>query len=144
MPTKSIDKQWVDVLADVPIFQGLSRRHLSRIAGMATLQEVAPHTQIVRAGEPGDAFYVIIDGHAEARQPGHKGVEMGSGDFFGEMALLDGGPRSAIVEAKTQLLALRIGRAPFQTMLEKEGSVAAQMLRTMAERLRSANARVSD
>jgi len=48
------------------------------------------------------------------------------------------------VEAKTQLLALRIGRAPFQTMLEKEGSVAAQMLRTMAERLRAANARVSD
>jgi CRP-like cAMP-binding protein len=118
MPTKSIDKEWVDVLADVPIFQGLSRRHLSRIAGMATLQEVAPHTQIVRAGEPGDAFYVIIDGQAEARQPGQMGVERGSGDFFGEMALLDGGPRSAIVEAKTQLLALRIGRAPFQTMLE--------------------------
>src|SRR4029078_9471947 len=81
MPTKSIDKEWVDVLADVHISQGLSRRHLSRIAGMATLQEVAPHTQIVRAGEPGDALYVLIDGQAEARQPGHKGVEMGSRRF---------------------------------------------------------------
>jgi CRP-like cAMP-binding protein len=144
MSTKTIDKEWVDVLADVPIFQGLSRRHVSRIAGMATLHEVAAHTEIVRAGEPGDTFYVIIDGRAEARQPGHAGVELGSGDFFGEMALLDGGPRSAIVEANTPMLVLRISREPFQAMLEKEGKVATQMLRTLAARLREANARHSD
>jgi CRP-like cAMP-binding protein len=136
-------KSWADVLATVPLFDGISARHLRKIAGVATAKRFAPYTAMVKQGTPGDAFYVILDGSATVRRPGKRNVTIGQGDFFGELALLDSSPRSATVEATDEVLAMRLGRAAFQKTLEKEPKVALAMLRTLATRLRSAQAEVT-
>src|SRR5215472_16172726 len=83
-------KDWVPVLAGVPLFEGLSRRHLRRIASLARAKRFAAGTRIVRAGDPGNSFYVIIDGSVRVIPPTGKSVIRGAGECFGEMALLDG------------------------------------------------------
>lgn len=136
-------KSWADVLATVPLFEGVSQRHLRRIAGVATAKRFAPYTAMVKEGTPGDAFYVILDGSATVRRRGKRNVILRQGDFFGELALLDSSPRSATVEANEDVLAMRLGRAAFQKTLEKEPKVALAMLRTLATRLRASGGEVS-
>jgi CRP-like cAMP-binding protein len=131
-------KAWAEVLGTVPLFAGLSQRHLRRVAGLATMKRYAPYTAIVRVDDPGDAFYVILDGAAAVRRPGKRSVKLRRGDFFGELALLDAAPRAATVEAETEVLTMRLGRAAFQKVLDTEPKVAATMLRTMAGRMREA------
>lgn len=138
------NKAWADVLGAVPLFEGLSHRHLRRIAGHATVKRYAPFTAIVRVDDAGDAFYVILDGTANVRRPGKRNIKLRPSDFFGEMALLDRAPRSATVEAETEVLAMRLGRTAFQKVLDDEPKVAAAMLRTMARRLREAQPAVTD
>jgi CRP-like cAMP-binding protein len=131
-------KQWVDVLADVPLFSGLSKRHLRKVAGLGMQRRVAPGTAIVRAGERGDAFFVILDGTATVRRPGKRTVKLSPGDFFGELALLDDAPRSATVEADGDMLVMWVSRPAFQKLLKQEPKVAVEMLHTLAQRLRTA------
>jgi len=129
-------KAWADVLSTVPLFTGLSQRHLRRVAGQATMKRYAPYTAIVRVDDPGDAFYVILDGSAAVRKPGKRSVKLRRGDFFGELALLDAAPRTATVEAESEVLTMRLGRTAFQKVLDSEPKVALAMLRTLAARMR--------
>lgn len=130
---------WANVLGTVPLFNGISKRHLRRVADKATLKRYPPLTTIVKTGDAGDAFYVILEGTASVRRPGKRNIKLKVGDFFGEMALLDASPRTATVEAETNVVTLRLGRAAFQKVLESEPKVAIAMLKTMAARLREAS-----
>jgi CRP-like cAMP-binding protein len=130
---------WADVLGTVPLFAGLSQRHLRRIADKATMKRFAPLTSIVRAGDAGDAFFVILDGTAAVRRPGKRNVKLKAGDLFGELALLDASPRTATVEAEGEVLTMRLGRAAFQKVLEGEPKVAVAMLKTLAARMRESS-----
>jgi monovalent cation:H+ antiporter, CPA1 family len=134
------DADWTDVLAEVPLFAGLSARHLRSLTKLAKIQRLAPFTQIVRKGERADTFFLILDGNAVVRPPGKRVVKLGPGDFFGELALLDDEPRSATVEAQDEILVARIGRGAFVRLLDKEPKVALVLLRTLAARLRSSEA----
>jgi len=127
---------WTDVLASVPLFAGLSKRHVRRIAHLAKVQRFADFTIIVREGERGDSFYLMLGGTAVVHAAGKRNVTLGVGDFFGELALLDDAPRSASVEAKDEVLVARIGRSAFLKMLEEEPKVALVLLKTLAGRLR--------
>jgi CRP-like cAMP-binding protein len=131
-------KAWAGVLATVPMFQGLSPRHLRKVAEQATIKRFAPSASIVRTGDAGDAFYVILDGVASVRRPGRRTIKLRPGDFFGELALLDAAPRVATVEAESEVLTIRLGRTAFQRVLEREPKVAVAMLRTLAARMRAA------
>ncbi len=77
------------------------------------MKRYAPLTPIVRAGDSGDAFFIILDGTASVRRKGKQTVKLGPGDFFGELALLDAAPRNATVECDNHVLAMRLGRAAF-------------------------------
>ncbi|MDX6234867.1 MAG: family transcriptional regulator, cyclic receptor protein [Nocardioidaceae bacterium] len=134
------DTDWTDVLAEVPLFSNLSARHVRNLAKLAKIQRLAAFTQIVRQGESGDAFFLILDGTAVVRPPGKRVVKLGPGDFFGELALLDDSPRSATVEAQEDILLARIGRRDFTRMLDKEPKVAVALLRTLTARLRASEA----
>jgi len=129
--------QWASVLGDVPLFEGLSQRHLRKISKIGTQKRVAPHTAVVRVGEKGDAFFVILDGNASVRRRGRRTVSLGPGDFFGELALLDDSPRAATVEAETEMLLMRLSRSSFQKLLKSEPQIPLRMLQALARIVRS-------
>jgi len=122
----------VQELQQVPLFEGLSKRHLGRIASAGTVRRVAPHTRLTRRGEPGDSFYVLLEGSAEVRRPGTRSVALKRGDSFGELALLDDAPRTATVEATGEAVVLKLSRPAFQKMLRQEPTVSIALLRNVA------------
>jgi CRP-like cAMP-binding protein len=137
MPSDVMGRGWADVLAEIPLFSGLSKRHLNKIAGLAKTRRYARFTAVVREGERGDSFYVILDGEVLVKPAGRRGVRLKAGDWFGEMALLDGAPRTATVEAQTEVLVMVLGRKAFQKAVEADPKIAMVLLRTLAARLRS-------
>jgi CRP-like cAMP-binding protein len=138
--TASSRKPGIRLLARVPLFEGLSQAHLRQIAGLAEEITYSPGRMIVRAGTPGQAFYVIVEGEAKVLRgtiASAKGTwNLGPGGFFGEYALLDGGPRTASVVAETALTTIRIERAAFREMLRQEPDIALKLLEGMAKRAR--------
>jgi CRP-like cAMP-binding protein len=127
-----------DVLRGVPLFDGVSDRHLRRIAALGTLDEWQAGSTVVRKGEPGNACYIVLSGRAAVVMArGRKGVPLEPGAVFGELALLDDAPRSASVLAETDVELFRLGRAPFAKLLRAEPAVCLALLRTLAARLRA-------
>ena len=139
-PKPGTKKPGVRLLSKVPLFTGLTQAHLRSVASLAEEVHYSPGRMIVRTGTPGVAFYVIVDGSAKVLRgtiASAKGTwELGPGDFFGEMALLDGGPRTASVVAETPLTTIRIERAQFRKMLKEEPDIALKLLESMATRMR--------
>jgi CRP/FNR family transcriptional regulator, cyclic AMP receptor protein len=128
---------WTNVLADVPLFAGLNRRHLRKVAGLGKIRRFHEGATIMRAGEPGDAMYVILDGKVSVRPPGKRNVAVGIGGFVGELSLLDDGPRSATVVASEPSVTLCITRASFCKLMRTEPSMALAVSEELARRLRS-------
>jgi CRP/FNR family transcriptional regulator, cyclic AMP receptor protein len=130
-------KDVVERLRNVPIFAGCSKKELEAIAN--AVREVTHKAGAVVAaeGEPGAGLFIIDQGEADVTIGGKKVNHMSAGDFFGEMALLDGGPRSASVVAETPLVTIRIERAAFRRMLKDEPDIALKLLEGMARRMRT-------
>jgi CRP-like cAMP-binding protein len=128
-------RDWIPVLAQVPLFEGVSRRHLGRIARAATTRRFSAMTRIVQADDAGKTFYVILDGRASVLRKGRRIARLGPGEAFGEMALLTDAPRAATVIADTDVLAMCLSRAAFDKVLKSEPAVSIALLRTLAERL---------
>ena len=135
--TRRSGAEWAPVLEDVPLFRDLSRRHLKRVASLARMRRYGPGTSIVRAGDAGSAFFVIIDGTARVVTPKGRARRLGAGDFFGEMALFDDSPRSADVVADGDVLTMTISRNAFGKLLRSEPALSQELLRTLAARLRA-------
>ena len=129
---------WLAALEEVPLFEGLPKRHLRRVAKLARIRRFGPGSTLVRAGDPGRSFFVLLDGTAKVVRSGGRSRRLGIGDYFGEMALLDGAPRSASVVAEGEVLALSIDRSGFTKLLGAEPALAQTLLRTLAARLRAA------
>jgi CRP-like cAMP-binding protein len=137
--SRALGPEWVDVLRDIPLFATLSKRQVRKIANLAKPQRFAQAAPIVRRGERGETFFLILDGEATLSLPGRKHRVLRAGDWFGELALLDGGPRSATVTARSPLLAMRIARRPFLKLLASDSQLSLGILRGLAERLRAAD-----
>jgi CRP-like cAMP-binding protein len=135
---EGMGRDWIPVLAQVPLFAGLSRRHLKRVASLARTRRFAPGVSIIRAGHAGTALYVLIDGGARVVRPTERPLRLQPGDHFGEMALLDDSPRSADVVAEGEVLAMTIGRRAFDKLLRSEPALTRELLRALATRLRDA------
>jgi CRP-like cAMP-binding protein len=113
---------------DIPLFRGLSKRHLRRVARLAELRLSVGSKPVVLAGSRGDAFYIILDGSAEVRLADGSTVPLRPGDYFGELALLDGAPRAATVSAVGELTTARIARSAFLKLLREEPAIAVGLL----------------
>jgi CRP-like cAMP-binding protein len=131
--------EWVDVLREIPLFAPLSKRHVKRIANLARPRRFPVDSAIVRKGQRGETFFVILDGEATLSLPKRRSVPLGAGDFFGELSLLDGGPRTGTIIAKTPVLAMAIGRRPFLKLVGRDSDLALGLLKAKAERLREAD-----
>lgn len=113
---------------DIPLFRGLSKRQLKRVARLAELRRYLGNRPVVRAGTRGDAFYVILDGSAEVRTADGDTTHLQPGDYFGELALLDGAPRAATVSVEGELTTARIARSAFLKLLREEPVIAVGLL----------------
>ena len=126
-----------DVLAQVPLFAGVPPRFIKRLAGEMDEQRFMEGATIVRKGEPGDTFYVLVEGEARVTdENGKRLARLIPGDFFGEISLMDGGPRTATVVSETPLTALALSRKDFRGMLEAEPHVTVGLLKHAAQLLR--------
>ena len=124
------------LLARVPLLSSLSRAQLGRVASVAEQRLYREGHEVVKAGQPGKAFYVIVNGRVKVMKGRRAEAELGRGDFFGELALLDGEARSRTVVALTTLEAIRIDRPAFRGLLRKEPDLAIALLEGMARRTR--------
>jgi len=116
--------------------QGMTDRTLEAIGDLAVEVEFAPGETIVREGDVGDAFFVITAGNAVVEHNGAPLQELGEGDFFGEISLIDGQPRTATITATDEVSALSLGREEFQRLVEEHPSVRLELLMALTERLR--------
>jgi CRP/FNR family transcriptional regulator, cyclic AMP receptor protein len=127
---------WANLLGDVPLFAELGKRHLRRIAKTAKVARVSAGQVVVREGFSAEAFYVLLTGQATVHRGGIDIAELHRGDYFGELGLLDGAPRTASVLASTDLWAVRLPRDRFLALLDDEPSITRGILATLVERLR--------
>jgi len=125
-----------DILMGVPLFSDLSKRHVRRIADLMEEQRFHEGANVVREGEEGDSLYVLVEGQADVIRGDRTVDRLLPGDFFGEISLLDGGPRTATVTADTPITVLTISRGPFTRMLGQEPEIAVKILSALARRLR--------
>lgn len=126
-----------DALARVPLFSGLAPRHLKRLADLIEEQRYMEGARVVREGDIGDTFYVILEGEAKVLSRSGRTVNrLRPGDFFGEISLLDGGPRTASVVADTPLTMLALSRKGFLRTIDQEPEVGVKLLNYAASMLR--------
>jgi len=126
----------IKYLERVPIFEACSMRQLRAVADTSKVVEVPERTVLTRQGESGDEFFIIIDGTALVTISMHKRRRLRPGEFFGEMSLLDGEPRSATVKAETDLRVLVINRANFWQLLRDVPELTQKMLVNLSRRIR--------
>jgi protein phosphatase len=125
-----------DILSGVPLFSGLPKKHVRRIAELMDEERYHEGASIVREGEQGDSMYVVVEGQCNVVRGDRSVDRLLPGDFFGEISLLDGGPRTASIVTDTPVTVLTISRAPFAQMLEQEPEIAVKILTALARRLR--------
>jgi CRP/FNR family cyclic AMP-dependent transcriptional regulator len=140
-PDRPLRKHGAAILAQVPLFANLSKRHLKKLAEHADEVDYDAREAVVEADDPGGTFYIILQGQAKVTRKGKTIATLEPGDFFGEISLLDGGPRTANVVAETPLVVVRIFKRSFDKMVSEEPGVAAKILEVVARRLRDAEKR---
>ena len=121
----------------VPLFSSCTDKELSFIASRVDEVDVAAGTTLCKKGESGGDFFVILEGNAEVEAEGGKRT-LGPGDFFGEIALIDNGPRTATVRSASPMRMLVLGHAQFRDVLHQNGEIAVKILRAVTQRLRAA------
>jgi signal-transduction protein with cAMP-binding, CBS, and nucleotidyltransferase domain len=119
------------------LFGGLSGEELYPVAEIAELVTKSPGETVVRKGDPGDALFVMVAGTVAVLLGGQRAHELGRGAAFGEMALLDGEPRSATIEAVTDAELLRIPREEFDALIDESPALARGVIRTLISHVRA-------
>jgi CRP-like cAMP-binding protein len=128
-----------DHLAAVPLFSSLSKRDLQQVGKATTEVRIDAGQTLVEQGRTGQEFFLILDGEAEVRRNDRRLTTLGPGDYFGELAILDRGPRSASVIAKTDMAVLVLSQRDFVGVLASVPEMALKLLTVMAQRLREAD-----
>jgi CRP/FNR family cyclic AMP-dependent transcriptional regulator len=135
------DPATVKALGATDLFSSLSKRSLDAVAASARTVEHPAGKTITTEGDAGVGFHLIIDGRATVAVGGSERAEIGRGRYFGEISLIDGGPRSATITAKTDLTTISLATWDFRPILESEPDIARALLLVMCKRLRQAEAR---
>lgn len=150
--TLPIDKgDIVDIalLANVPLFHGLDKEALQAIASQAVTQQYPKNSILVYEGEEPDALYIIVSGRAKVYVSDEEGKELvlnslSTGEFFGELALIDGAPRSATVMTTDKSTLIKISQRDFAKFMQETPGVAMNVLKELAHRVRGVNEHIRD
>ena len=133
----------LDHLAQVRLFAALSKKELTTIGRASDEVKIPAGKVVVEEGSTGHEFFLILDGTATVKRGGRKIATLSTGQYFGEMALLDRGPRSATVVADNDMTLLVLGQREFSGVLDEIPGVAHKLLGTMAARLREADSKAN-
>ncbi len=126
-------------LGEVPLFSRCSKRDLQTVTRHVEVRDIKGGAAVIAQGQTGDAFYVLLEGTAVVRRNNRKVGELGSGDYFGELALLDPAPRNADVVALTEIKVARLGSASFRRMLRSVPAMNERLLAGLSRRIRDAD-----
>lgn len=129
--------QKLESLRAVPMFSGCAPHSLGNIADLAQEAAFAAGDYVVRQGQVGTGFYLIVTGGADVLRAGKALAHLGPGDSFGELALLDHEPRVAHVRATEPTTVLALASWDFMKLLESDAAIAVGLLKQMARRLRA-------
>jgi len=127
----------IKMLKAVPLFAGCDDKQLAFIATQVDEVDFVAGRDLCREGSSGGEFFVIVSGTAEVRRQGRHIGELAQGDFFGEIALLDGGSRTATVTAVSAMKCLVLSRAQFHNVIRQNALIAVSVLEVLGERLRT-------
>lgn len=125
----------IDLLKRAPLFSGCSKAELAELALGADELAVREGETLTREGDRGREFFVLVSGSVDVSKDGKTITELGEGDWFGEIALLAGLPRTATVTASTPVRVLVLTSRAFERAVETMPSIALSVLASVAERL---------
>jgi CRP/FNR family transcriptional regulator, cyclic AMP receptor protein len=124
------------VLAQVPLFEGLTEESMTRLAAVTGEQEFEPGQFIVLQGQVGTGLYVILEGTARVVRGSDELAQLGPNEFIGELAVIDQMPRAASVQAMTRTRCLALASWDLLELIEDDPKLALNMLKGMARRIR--------
>ncbi|MDH3682014.1 MAG: cyclic nucleotide-binding domain-containing protein [Acidimicrobiia bacterium] len=133
-------KQLANRLLDVSLFSRCDPRDLRIVARHTTIAEPAAEVKLVTQGQAGDALFVLLDGSARVERDEVVVAELGPGDYFGELALLDPAPRAATVTTTAPSVVAVLDLRMFRVLLRDVPPLSAELLAQLARRVRDAGA----
>ena len=131
----------VELLKKIPLFSDLERKELQTLAQSFKERTFEAGSNVATEGTGGVGFFVIGDGEAGVTVHGDERATLGPGQYFGEVALIDEGSRTATIVAKTDLTCYGLTAWEFRPLVESNGAIAWKLLQTLARRLREAEQR---
>ena len=131
---------YLEHLSQVPMFSVCSKKELTLIMRRSQERTVAAGTKLTEEGKPGDELFIIFEGECRITRNGKRVTDLGPGDFFGELALLDKPVRDATITATSPMTVLVVRRREFEVLLIEVPSIARKLLRALAQRLHSLDA----
>jgi len=134
--TKATTKQLTAVLGAVPLFEGLTKKQLRKVTDLADVGRFMAGARLVKQGDIGDSFYVVLTGQAKVLVSGRTVNRLLPGEHFGEISLLDGKPRTASVVAETEMTLVIITQKDFLGLLAKDPEITLSLLEGMARTVR--------
>ena len=131
----------LDAIREVPLFHELDDAELEQVAGLFKQRTFAPQETVAKEGSGGAAFYLIESGTATVTVGGQERRGLGPGDYFGEIALIDEGARSATITANEELVTYGLTFWDFRPLVQENAAICWKLLQFMVGRLRAAEAR---
>jgi CRP/FNR family cyclic AMP-dependent transcriptional regulator len=126
----------VELLRSVPLFASQGERGIDEISRLVQVVDVPAGRRITTEGQPGREFFVIASGSVRIEREGRLLRTLHDGDFLGEIALIDGGPRTATATTETDARLFVIAQADFGVLLERFPEIQSTVLRALTERIR--------
>jgi CRP-like cAMP-binding protein len=139
-----VSKQQIELLGAVPLFAACSKSELRGIAQLGTTVSAKPGALLTGKGKPGREFFLVLDGTATCKVGRRKVAEFTTGGYFGELALLYGGLRTADVVADTPMELLVLDAREFRSLLMTTPAICVKMLARLAQRLAEDNSHYTD
>lgn len=126
----------IELLQKVPLFKGLDEKQLKNLSSEFTERKFSEGQELTAEGSGGAGFFVIESGTAKVTVDGADRRELGPGDYYGEIALIDGGTRTATITATSAGVAYGLTKWQFKPLIEMHGEIAWPLLEAMARRTR--------